>query len=69
MLYYIRVGKYKLAFSDGLFAPTRKKPTISIYDAENNSFTKIASFNSKETFEWFTNIMLEQKGEINELVE
>ena len=49
-------GKYKLLFSDSNFKPYRKKPTISIYDAEKNIETKIASFNNQETFEWFLSL-------------
>lgn len=53
MTYSLQIGKYKMIFSDSNFKPYRKKPTISIYDAELNIEKKIASFNSKETFEWF----------------
>ena len=53
MTYSMIVGKYKLMFSDTHFKDFRKKPTISVYDADTNSETKIASFNSQETFEWF----------------
>jgi hypothetical protein len=53
MTYSLQIGKCKLIFSDTNFKPYRKKPTISIYDAELNVEQKIASFNSKETFEWF----------------
>ena len=53
MTYSMIVGKYKLIFSDTHFKDFRKKPTISVYDADTNSETKIASFNSQETFEWF----------------
>ena len=53
MTYSLQIGKCKLIFSDTNFKPYRKKPTISIYDAELNIEQKIASFNSKETFEWF----------------
>ena len=53
MTYSLQIGKCKLIFSDTHFKPYRKKPTISIYDAELNIEQKIASFNSKETFEWF----------------
>lgn len=53
MTYSLQIGKCKLIFSDTHFKPYRKKPTISIYDAELNIEHKIASFNSKETFEWF----------------
>jgi hypothetical protein len=53
MTYSLQVGKYKMIFSDSNFKPYRKKPTISIYDAEKNCETKIASFNSQDTFEWF----------------
>ena len=53
MTYSLQIGKYKMIFSDSHFKPYRKKPTISIYDAELNIEQKIASFNSKEAFEWF----------------
>jgi hypothetical protein len=42
-----------MIFSDSNFKPYRKKPTISIYDADLNVEQKIASFNSQEAFEWF----------------
>ncbi len=44
---------YKMVFSDTRFKEFRKKPTISVYDAEQNCEVKIASFNSQETYEWF----------------
>ena len=47
----------KLVFSDSSFSFARKKPTISV--VENNCETKIASFNSRETFEWFITEVLE----------
>lgn len=47
----------KLVFSDSSFNFARKKPTISI--VENNCETKIASFNSREIFEWFITEVLE----------
>ena len=53
MTYSLQIGKYKMIFSDSNFKPYRKKPTISIYDAELNIEQKIASFNSQDTFEWF----------------
>ena len=59
MTYSMIVGKYKLIFSDTHFKDFRKKPTISVYDADTNSETKIASFNSKETFEWFVKAVVE----------
>jgi len=59
MTYSMMVGKYKLMFSDTHFKDFRKKPTISVYDADTNSETKIASFNSKETFEWFIEAVVE----------
>ena len=50
----MNLGKgYKLMFSDRTFAYARKKPTISVYDEENNIEQKIASFNNQESFEWF----------------
>ena len=57
MTYSIQFGKYKMIFSDSNFKPYRKKPTISIYDAEKNCETKIASFNSQETFERFIELL------------
>lgn len=59
MTYSMMVGKYKLIFSDTHFKDFRKKPTISVYDADTNSETKIASFNSQETFEWFVEAVVE----------
>lgn len=59
MTYSMMVGKYKLIFSDTHFKDFRKKPTISVYDADTNSETKIASFNSQETFEWFVESVVE----------
>lgn len=59
MTYSMMVGKYKLIFSDTHFKDFRKKPTISVYDADTNSETKIASFNSQETFEWFIEAVVE----------
>ena len=53
MTYSMQIGKYKMIFSDVNFKPYRKKPTISIYDADLNVEQKIASFNSQESFEWF----------------
>jgi hypothetical protein len=53
MTYSLQIGKYKIIFSDSNFKPYRKKPTISIYDSDKNCETKIASFNSQDTFEWF----------------
>lgn len=47
----------KLVFSDSSFSFARKKSTISV--VENNCETKIASFNSRETFEWFITEVLE----------
>ena len=60
MTYSMIVGKYKLIFSDTHFNDFRKKPTISVYDADENSETKIASFNSQEVFEWFIKEVAEQ---------
>lgn len=51
----------KMVFSDCHFKPYRKKPTISIYDAEINVEQKIASFNSQEAFEWFIKECLGQE--------
>ena len=58
MTYSLKIGKYKMLFSDSNFKPYRKKPTISIYDAEKNCETKIASFNSQDTFKWFVENMI-----------
>ena len=63
MTYSMMVGKYKLIFSDTHFKDFRKKPTISVYDADTNSETKIASFNSQETFEWFVEALADRKTE------
>ena len=60
MTYSMIVGKYKLIFSDTHFKDFCKKPTISVYDADENSETKIASFNSQEVFEWFIKEVAEQ---------
>ena len=60
MTYSMQIGRCKLIFSDTHFKDFRKKPTISVYDADNNSETKIASFNSQEVFEWFINQVAEQ---------
>ena len=58
MTYSLQMNeRYKMMFSDTAFKPYRKKPTISIYDAEKNCETKIASFNSQDTFEWFINLI------------
>ena len=59
MTYSMMVGKYKLIFSDTHFKDFRKKPTISVYDADTNIETKIASFNRQETFEWFIEAVVE----------
>lgn len=62
MTYCIVISdKITMHFSDYLFKPQRKKPTISVYDAEKNCETKIASFNSQETFEWFLKDVLGAK--------
>lgn len=53
MTYSLQIGKYKMIFSDSIFKPYRKKPTISILDADINVEKKIASFNSQDEFEWF----------------
>ena len=60
MTYSINMGKFKIMFSDSTFKPYRKKPTISVL--EENCETKIASFNSQETFEWFINKLM--KGDM-----
>ena len=57
MTYSINLTKrHKMMFSDSNFKWCRKRPTVSIYDAEQNTETKIASFNSQETFEWFISL-------------
>ena len=33
--------------------PYRKKPCLCIYEESKNRTTKVASFNSEETAEWF----------------
>lgn len=58
MTYSLNDGKYKILFSDSNFKPYRKKPTMSVYDTEKNCETKVASFNSQDTFEWFINTVL-----------
>ena len=60
MTYSIDLGNYILIFSDSHFFYARKKPTISIYDKDKNMETKIASFNSQETFEWYVRMLKEQ---------
>ena len=62
MTYSINMGNgKKMIFSDSHFKPFRKKPTISIYDENTNIETKIASFNSQDTFEWFVNELTGEK--------
>ena len=61
MTYSIDIGRYKVLFSDSNFAYIRKKPTISVYDKEQNMEVKMASFNNQEAFEWFCKYVL--KGE------
>lgn len=53
----MKVGKYKLMFSDSAFKPYRKKPTISVYNEETNCEIKVASFNNQEAFEWLVKIL------------
>lgn len=54
MTYLIQINdNLTMYFSDTHFSAYRKKPTISIYDKEQNCETKIASFNSEETFKFF----------------
>ena len=53
MTYLVQLDNFRIIFSDNHFKPYRKKPTISIYDTDTNVETKIASFNSQDTFEWF----------------
>lgn len=62
MTYSLVLSETKdIVFSDSTFKPYRKKPTISVYDAEKNMETKIASFNSQETFEWFVNTVIKPR--------
>ena len=64
MTYSIQINKrYKIMLSDSTFKPYRKKPTISIFDAEENGDILIASFHSQEAFEWFTELMLGKEQE------
>ena len=49
--------KHKVIMSDTTFQPMCKKPTMSVYDSEKNVETKVASFNSQETFEWFIGLL------------
>ena len=58
MTYSIQISnRYKIMFSDSSYKPYRKKPTISVYDIEQNCETKIASFNNQCAFEWFVKLM------------
>lgn len=59
MTYSANIGKYKIILSDSHYKWCRKRPTISVYDKEKNIETKIASFNSQETFEWFVKLVTE----------
>lgn len=62
MTYSIKItGRHKMVFSDNNFKPYRKKPTISVYDVDQNTETKIASFNSQETFEWLVSLFTEER--------
>lgn len=66
MTYSIRINsRYKVLFSDSNFKPYRKKPTISVYDEEENCETKIASFNNQDAFIWFIKLisLITDKGE------
>ncbi len=63
MTYYMDLGNYTLVFSDSHFSYARKKPTISVYDKDLNVEQKIASFNNKEAFEWFANILKDKEGD------
>lgn len=60
MTYSMDMGRYILFLSDTHFSHARKKPTISIYDKDENTETKFASFNSQETFELFVRMLKEQ---------
>jgi hypothetical protein len=64
----MNLGTFKLIFSDASFSDYRKKPTVSIYDKDANTETLVASFRSKEAFDWFIGKMREahilyEKGE------
>ncbi len=62
MTYSIKLtDRNKIMFSDSNFKRGRKRPTVSVYDAEQNTETKIASFNSQETFEWFISLFTEER--------
>lgn len=65
MTYIFDFGKFKLICSDSHFSYARKKPTVSVYDKEKNTETKIASFNNREAFEWFWNFVSD-KGDAEE---
>lgn len=56
-------NNHTMIFSDNHFKPYRKKPTISIYDAELNVEQKIASFNSDECFKWFIGLLNVKEGD------
>ena len=59
MTYSLWIGDgHKLIMSDQSFKPMRKKPTLSVYDEDTNTETKVASFNNQETFEWFVKDIL-----------
>ena len=50
--------EFDMELSDTNFSFARKKPTIAIYDKRKNTSYKVASFNSKETFDWVVNMLL-----------
>ena len=58
MTYSIQIDRrYRIIFSDSHFKYCRKKPTVSIYDADENCETKVASFNSQDTFKAFIDLI------------
>lgn len=67
MTYSLKVtDRYEMILSDFSFKWCRKKPTISVYDQEENTEIKVVSFNNKETFEWFVSLF-KKIGEANRI--
>lgn len=63
MTYSMKItDRYKMILSDTSFKLCRKKPTISVYDQEENTEIKVASFNNQETFEWFISLFKLEGG-------
>ena len=58
MTYSLWIGDSKKLIVSETFKPMRKKPTLSVYDENTNTETKVASFNNQETFEWFVKDIL-----------